>query len=111
MYYDAKGSYPASGNDWNSNDCSGGTGFATTLNALVTSGYLSKIPNDAKFPNNPSQGCYYYRTNYTVPSGYCGGLGATKYLLIFSTEVSDFSLPVWDTGQPNTYKRYCVFGK
>lgn len=62
MYYLDSGTYPSSGGAWHgtSAGCYGGNG-QTTLNPLVTSGYISRIPEDPQ----PITGglCYLYRSD------------------------------------------------
>lgn len=63
MYATDNGTYPSSGSAWHgtTTGCFGGNG-KTTLNPLVTGGYISAIPED---PQPSGNLCYLYRSDGT----------------------------------------------
>lgn len=100
LYFDANGFYPSS--SW-ANDCSdyGQTTFQTTLQPLVDGKFISQIPTDPNFPNNPWPQCYYYVINNDCMLGE----GEHPYILIFRTELAQLNYRKWN----DETNRWCVF--
>lgn len=98
LYYDKNGTYPTN-NTW-PNDCSGSTTFETALSALVTEGFIPKIPkeplNASGWPN-----CYYYQYNNNCNIGDA----VHPYILIFQAENTLKGYASWT----NETNRYCTY--
>lgn len=99
LYFDANGSYPPSPS-W-ANDCSGSATFQTALQPLVSGKFISQIPTDPNFPNDPWPQCYYYQTNNDCMLSD----GIHPYILIFRTESTQLKYSTWN----NETNRWCIF--
>lgn len=75
-------------------DSYGDNSFTTTLQPLISDGYISKVLN------NLSTTVFYS----SQPAGNCGGSTTPPYLLIFLHE-TNFNFPTWSL-DPTNY--YCV---
>jgi type II secretion system protein G len=82
LYYDANQSYPA------------GSGTAsTTLSALVTSKYISTIPQD---PTNSGAYIYTYASADSGTGAACGSIPCTSYVVMSTLEGGASAVPSGD---------------
>ena len=99
LYFDSNGSYPLDLSF--PRDCSGSGTFQSALQPLVSGGFMSNIPTDPNFPNNPHPQCYYYQSNNNCNLGD----PVHPYILIFRTESAQLNYRSWNN-EPN---RWCVY--
>jgi prepilin-type N-terminal cleavage/methylation domain-containing protein len=101
FYFDDNGVYPNPGGGAWAHDCSGDTGWATLLGPALST-YLSTVPHDPLYTGNPWPYCYYYKLG-----DHPNCLGAA-YTIVFATEVSNYNIKTYSTGEGGSFKRYCI---
>jgi prepilin-type N-terminal cleavage/methylation domain-containing protein len=115
MYYQYNGYYPQyiANTRCNAN-------VNNSLNDLIVSGLMSKVPTDPDYKTSTPRQCYEYMgigqvSNYSFTSGwFCNGKSRTDYqwTLLFSLEGdnSEFFRLTNSGGTPNNEYKYCIHG-
>ncbi len=107
LYRDSEGSYLVYPFGYETN---GNGNWGAAIQEFVDKGYLPVVPHDPFFPDNPSTG-FWYISPPIIDLLRCGGEDS-NYVLVFTSEVTDFNLQVWDADATvNPFNTdYCLSG-
>ena len=114
QYYLAENTYPTTSGVLSSNcvgrDSHGDLHIEDILAPLVSEGYIQEIPSDPRGkPLSVWPYCYFYQ--YPSSYSHCSGATSRDYLIIFTTEASNYDgfIEYGIQGELGSKARYCMY--